>query len=146
MITKIDLLRGLDRLARRGILGLPPAINRARLAERVQRGQPLHPHERQFIVDMLRGKQPGRPKSTAVALDHDEIAQDVIFAQALRPDVKREAIIRSVQELHGVKRSTVFDALRALTPERRSGIEASARRFAEYQAENAARTAAKRRK
>jgi hypothetical protein len=138
-------LEALDRAVRRGILGLPSAIDRKRLAKRVLRGQSLNPHERQFIADMLRGKRPtARPKSADVALDNDGIAQDVIFAQAFRPRDKLEAIIKGVGELHGVKRSKVFEALRSLTPERRAGIEAFAKRSVEYQAEVAARAAARR--
>jgi len=145
----IERLKALDRATRRGILGLPlPAIDKKRLAERVLQGQPLREHEAQFVADLLTGKKRRavRPKSTDVALKRDEIVQDVLYAQALHSNWKRESIIKRVQKLHRISRGFVFKVLREIDPGRRSAIEASAKAFAEWQAEVAARATAKRKK
>jgi hypothetical protein len=141
------VIETLDRAARRRILGLPPPINRGRLAKRVLRGQPLSSHERQFIADAIRGKRrTASPKSIDIALKRNEIAQSVLYFRAMHPDWKEEAIIALVREGYGISRTKVFDALRALSPEQRSTIKASARAFAEWQARITTRTTGKRRK
>ncbi len=144
--TLIEQLNALDRAARRGILGSPPAIDKRRLAERVLQGQPLREHEAQFVADLLTGKKRRavRPRSTDVALKRDEIVQDVLYAQALHSNWKLESIIKRVQKLHRISRGFVFKVLREIDPGRRSAIEASAKAFAEWQAE--VRATAKRKK
>ncbi len=143
--TLIEQLKALDRAARRGILGLPLAIDKGRLAERVLQGQPLHQHEAQFVADLLTGKKrrAARPRSADGALKRDEIAQVVLYAQALHPDWKLQSIIKRIQKLHRVSRRFVFNALREVDPDRRSIMEASAKAFAKWQAEVAARATTK---
>jgi hypothetical protein len=144
--TLIEQLKALDRAARRGILGLPPAIDKRRLAERVLQGQLLREHEAQFVADLLTGKKRRavRPRSTDVALKRDEIAQHVLYARALHPDWRLESIVKRIRKLHKVSRGFVFKVLREIDPGRRSTIEASAKVFAEWQAEVAARATATR--
>jgi hypothetical protein len=129
----LEHLKVLDRICRRGILGLSPPIDKERLAQRVLEGHTPRPHERQLIADMLRGKRRRavRPKSTDVALKHDEIAQHVIYAQALNPNWTLETVVRRVRELHKVSRAFVFQVLREMDPARRSIMERGAATIAE---------------
>ncbi len=69
-----------------------------------------------------------RPRSAEGALHRDELAQTLLYAQALGR--KRESLVH--KRRLGVDRSYAFHALQKMDPERRGIIEASARAFAEW--------------
>jgi hypothetical protein len=123
----------IDRRFRAHILGLTE-IDRRELAKRLRDGDVLTSREREFPADLCENKvsrKRRRPPSADVALNKDEIAQEVLYSRALHPDRQAKAVNYVVGNSHGVSAKYVERILRELDPERRRNIEASAAAFAE---------------
>jgi hypothetical protein len=107
--ARIARLKALDRSAPIGLLGIAGLL----------------PVKRQQ-------RRRGRPKTPDPTLKSDDLAQAVLYATALNPEGKREAIVEQIAQHLNASRASIFEALQKLDPDRRANIEAAARAFAEW--------------
>jgi hypothetical protein len=126
--------------ARRKRLGLPPDINKRRLALAVLTESRLEEHERLFIARLLAPelftkapqKNVGRPRSTAAALKADEIAEKYFYHRVMFPHQKhKEEAAPIVAAFFRVSPSYVDKVLGQLDPARRKEMESQATALAE---------------